>query len=219
MSGPYSEDHGIGKEVEDLDALLGETGAHNVFGLSVGAVIAIEAARSLPGITKLALYEPPLSFDGVTQTSWLPRYERELEAGQLASALVTIMKGTADRTAFRFVPRFLLVRALRRAIQKTGGKPMPAAVVSPRDLIPTMHYDARTVMDAAGPLEQFVGLSCEVLLLGGAKSARNLAAALDGLGAVFPGARRVTLPGVGHTAADNGGKPELVAAELRAFFS
>jgi pimeloyl-ACP methyl ester carboxylesterase len=55
MSGPYSEDHGIGKEVEDLDALLGETGAHNMFGLSVGAVIAIEAARSLPGITKLAL--------------------------------------------------------------------------------------------------------------------------------------------------------------------
>ncbi len=187
MSGPYSEDHGIGKEVEDLDALLGETGAHNVFGLSVGAVIAIEAARSLPGITKLALYEPPLSFDGITQTSWLPRYERELEAGQLASALVTIMKGTADRTAFRFVPRFLLVRALSRAIQKTDGKPMPAA--------------------------------CEVLLLGGAKSARNLAAALDGLSTVFPGARRVTLPGVGHTAADNGGKPELVAAELRAFFS
>jgi hypothetical protein len=30
---------------------------------------------------------------------------------------------------------------------------------------------------------------------------------------------RVTLPGTGHTAADNSGKPELVAAQLRAFFS
>jgi pimeloyl-ACP methyl ester carboxylesterase len=149
----------------------------------------------------------------------MPRYERELEAGQLASALVTIMKGTADRTAFRFIPRFLLVRALSRAIQNTAGKPVPAGMVSPRDLIPTMHYDARTVMDAAGPLERFADLSCEVLLLSGAKSARNLTAALDGLNAVLPSASRVTLPGAGHTAADNGGKPQLVAAELRAFFS
>jgi pimeloyl-ACP methyl ester carboxylesterase len=218
MSGPYGEDHGIRKEIEDLDALLGQTGAHNVFGLSAGAVIAIEAARTLPAITRLALYEPPLQFDGVTQTAWLPRYEREMAAGQLAAALVTIMKGTADRTALRPIPRFLLVGALSLAIRKTAGKPLPAGVVSPRDLIPTMHYDARTVLDAAGPLDRFAGLSCDALLLGGSKSARNLTAALDGLSAVLPGARRVTLPRAGHTAADNGGKPELVAAQLRAFF-
>lgn len=219
MSGPYSKDHGVRKEVEDLEALLDQTHAHNVFGLSVGAVIAIEAARTLPAITRLALYEPPLEFDGITQTSWLPRYEREMAAGQLAAALVTIMKGTADRTAFRLVPRFLLTSALSLVIRKTEGKPVPAEVVSPRDLIPTMHYDARTVLDAAGPLDRFAGLSCEVLLLGGSKSARNLTAALDGLAAVLPRARRVTLPGAGHTAADNSGKPELVAAQLRAFFS
>jgi pimeloyl-ACP methyl ester carboxylesterase len=191
MSGPYGEDHGIRKEIEDLDALLGQTGAHNVFGLSAGAVIAIEAARTLPAITRLALYEPPLQFDGVTQTAWLPRYEREMAAGQLAAALVTIMKGTADRTALRPIPRFLLVGALSLAIRKTADKPLPAGVVSPRDLIPTMHYDARTVLDAAGPLDRFAGLSCDVLLLGGSKSARNLTAALDGLSAVLPGARRV----------------------------
>ncbi len=129
MSGPYSEDHGLRKEVEDLDALLGQTGAHNVFGLSAGAVIAIEAARTLPAITKLALYEPPLEFDGITQTSWLPRYEREMAAGQLAKAVVTIMKGTADRTALRLIPRFVLVAALSVAIRRTEGKPVPAGVV------------------------------------------------------------------------------------------
>jgi len=62
MSGPYREDHGVRREVEDLDALLGQTGAPNVFGLSAGAVIAIEAARTLPAVTRLALYEPPLEF-------------------------------------------------------------------------------------------------------------------------------------------------------------
>jgi pimeloyl-ACP methyl ester carboxylesterase len=183
MSGPYSEDHGVRKEVDDLDALLGHTRAHNVFGLSAGAVIAIEAARTLPAITRLALYEPPLQFDGVTQTSWLPRYEREMAARQLAAALVTIMKGTADRTTLRLIPRFLLVGALSLLIRKTAGKPLPAGAVSPRDLIPTMHYDARTVLDVAGPLDRFAGLSCDVLLLGGSKSARNLTGALDGLSA------------------------------------
>jgi pimeloyl-ACP methyl ester carboxylesterase len=92
-------------------------------------------------------------------------------------------------------------------------------MISPRDLIPTMHYDARTVLDAAGALNRFAGLSCDVLLLGGSRSARNLTAPLDGLNAVLPRARRVTLPGTGHTAADNSGKPELVAAQLQAFFS
>jgi pimeloyl-ACP methyl ester carboxylesterase len=219
MSGPYRENHGLRAEAEDLTALLDRTRAHNVFGLSVGALIAIEAARTLPAITKLALYEPPLESDGVTQTAWLPRYERELAADKPAAALVTILKGTADRTAFRLVPRFLLTSALSLLIRAADRRPVPDGAVSPRDLIPTMHYDARTVLDAAGPPGRFVGLSCDVLLLGGARSARNLGAALDGLSTVLPSARRGTLPGTGHTAADNSGKPELVAAQLQAFFS
>lgn len=60
-----------------------------------------------------------------------------------------------------------------------------------------MHYDARTVLDAAGPPGRFAGLS-DVLLLGGARSARILTAVLDGLSAVLPRARRLTLPGTGH---------------------
>ena len=47
----------------------------------------------------------------------------------------------------------------------------------------------------------------------------HLTATLDGLSAVLPHARRVTLRGLGHTAADNGGKPDLVAAQLREFFT
>ena len=131
MSGPYREVHGARKEIEDLAALLDRTRAHNVFGLSVGALIAIEAARTLPAITRLALYEPPLEFDGITQTAWLPRYERELAAGHPGAALVTIMKGTADRTAFRLVPRFLLASAFGHVMRATEGRPVQDWVVSP----------------------------------------------------------------------------------------
>jgi pimeloyl-ACP methyl ester carboxylesterase len=218
-SGPYAGDHSLRQEIEDLTALLDRTHAHNVFGHSVGAVIAIEAARALPAVTRLALYEPPLEFNGITHTAWLPRYEREMAAGRLASALVTIMKGTADRTTFRLVPRFLLAAALGLAIRRAKGKPVPVGVTHPRDIISAMHNDARTVLDAAGPLDRFAGLPCEVLLLGGSRSARNLAAPLDGLSTVLPRADRVTLPQAGHTAPSNNGKPQLVAARLRAFFS
>jgi pimeloyl-ACP methyl ester carboxylesterase len=190
-----------------------------VLGLSAGAVIAIETALALPEIAKLALYEPPLSFAGVTHAALAPRYERELKAGKLGSALVTVMKATADRTAVRYVPGLLLAAPLNLVIRKTANRPLSPGTTSPRDLIPTLHYDAQTVMDAAGPLERFAGLHCEILLLGGSKSARNLTASLDGLSTVLPGAKRVTLRGVGHTAADNRRQPSLVAAELQAFFA
>src|SRR5207302_3064047 len=58
---PYA----VEREVEDIEALITEAGGSAfVFGHSSGAVLALEAARLLPGkITKLALYEPPFIID------------------------------------------------------------------------------------------------------------------------------------------------------------
>jgi pimeloyl-ACP methyl ester carboxylesterase len=217
MSGPFTDDHGITKEIDDLHALLRATGARNVFGLSAGAVIALQTALSGPEIAKLALYEPPLSFEGVSSTRWVARYERELNSGKLASAFVTIIKGTGDPGGIQLVPRFVLVPMMRLAL-KADQKTHQPGLASIGDLIPTMRYDSRTVIDSAGSLDRFAAVRSDVLLLGGAKSAQYLKAALDGLSIVLPGARRVTLPGVGHTAAENTGAPDLVAAELRTFF-
>ena len=217
MSGPFTADHGIPKEIDDLQALLRATGARNVFGLSAGAVIALQAALSGSDIAKLALYEPPLSFDGVSSTRWVARYERDLDSGRLASAFVSIIKGTGDPGGIQLVPRFLLVPMMSLAL-KADQKAHQPGQVSISDLIPTMRYDSRTVMDSAGSLARFAAVSGDVLLLGGAKSAQYLKAALDGLSTVLPDARRVTLPGVGHTAASDTGTPDLVAAELRSFF-
>jgi hypothetical protein len=82
-----------------------------------------------------------------------------------------------------------------------------------------MHYDSITIGQAAGPLDRFAGVRAETLLLGGTRSAPYLKAALNGLEPVLPHVRRVTLSGVGHLAADNGGKPQLVAEQLRVFFN
>jgi pimeloyl-ACP methyl ester carboxylesterase len=219
-SGPYGEFHGIETEIEDLSALLDACGASRLFGLSSGAVIAIEAALVRPDITKLALYEPPLSFDGVVHGDWAPQYQRQLTAGKPGAAPVTVLKATADRTSpIRWIPRRPLSAALDFAIKRTAGRPPPDGTMSPRELIRTVPYDAQTVNGATGALERFGVLTCEILLLGGSRSARNLTASLNGLSRVLPDARRVMLHGTGHTAPDNSQKPDRVAAELHRFFS
>lgn len=83
MSGPFGPDHTIAKEVQDVRALLDHTGSRFVFGLSAGAVVALEAAAELPQISRLAVYESPLtaSADGASW-NWIARYDREVAAGR-----------------------------------------------------------------------------------------------------------------------------------------
>jgi len=60
LSGPIGDGYSIRKEVEDLEALLARTGASNVFGLSSGALILLETARTSAAIGKAVIFEPPL---------------------------------------------------------------------------------------------------------------------------------------------------------------
>jgi pimeloyl-ACP methyl ester carboxylesterase len=86
---PYA----VEREVEDLEAMIGEAGgASYVWGISSGAALALEAARRGAGITKLALYEAPFVVDDsrqpipadiATQLSDLVVAERRDEAVRL----------------------------------------------------------------------------------------------------------------------------------------
>ena len=55
LSGPYSKDYSVDRDVEDMAALLAETGAHNVFGVSSGAIIWLRAALTLSTIHRAAI--------------------------------------------------------------------------------------------------------------------------------------------------------------------
>jgi pimeloyl-ACP methyl ester carboxylesterase len=218
MSGPYTDDHCARKEVEDLHALVTGTDTHFVFALSAGAVTSLEAARHLSEIHKLALYEPPLSFSDSSSVDWVPRYEREMAAGKLGAAFATIVKGTKSSRVMGRIPRFLLTPLLGLAL-KANAKEVKDGDVAIRELIPTMHYDASVVAELADSLATFRDVRIPVLLLRGAKSANYLHLAYDRLAGVLPDVRCVEIPGVGHLAADNDGKPELVAIDLCTFFS
>lgn len=206
-SGPAVAGHGLRTEIDDLAAVLDETGARNVFGLSSGAVIALRAAMELP-IERLALYEPPLKYGDHDPLAWLPRFEKELERGRRASAFVTVTKGTGE---MRYLPRAVLVPAAGLFLRAGRGR-------SVGELVATMRLDAAVVEDAAGPLSSYAAVGAETLLLGGERSPAYLTGVLNGLEPVLPRVRRVTLSGVGHLAADDGGRPELVAGELLRFF-
>ena len=116
MSGPLGADYGLAAEVQDLTALLRETGSERVFGLSSGALVCLDAALSYPLVFRLALYEPPLSVDHSTPVDWVDRFDREIADGKIGSAMITATRGTETAPALvRWTPRFILAPLLDRA--------------------------------------------------------------------------------------------------------
>lgn len=221
LSGPYGKANGIKEDVEDLDALLTKTGARNVFGLSSGGIITLQAALSLPTIYKAAIFEPPLFADGSAQTTFLTRLDWEIAQGHVAAALITGMQAAQmGPPIFRVMPRRLLELLVNMAM-KSEEKKSSDGYVAMRVLAPTLHYDFQLVVDMSGNLERFRGVRSEVLLLSGGKSPAYLKAAVDALEMVLPLVTRTEFPGLDHAASwntDRGGKPEPVAQELRRFF-
>jgi pimeloyl-ACP methyl ester carboxylesterase len=211
MSGPYGPEHGLGREVEDLQALVAAIGAESIFGLSVGGLIALRTALLTPAVRRIALYEPPLSVDGSVPVGWLPRFDREVTAGKLSAATVTALKETRLEPTFGRFPRWLLTPVGAVLIRLQRAKPGEASMA---ELIPTMSIDTRTALEMADTAAEYASLPIPVLLLGGTKSPAYIDLALETLAAVLPDARRVTLPGLDHSAPTNHGDPLAVARAL-----
>ncbi len=221
LSGPYGSRDGVQQDVEDMDALLTKTGAHDVFGVSSGAIISLQAALTLPAIHRAAIFEPPFMFDGSAPTAWLTRFDHEMSQGKVAAAMITGMKGAEmGPPMLNLIPRWLLER-MTTMMMASEDKKASGDDVTMRLLAPTLHYDFQLVIEMDGALERFRAVRAEVLLLGGSKSPAYLTSAVDALEKVLPHVTRVEFPGLGHEAsgnADRRGQPERVAQELRRFF-
>ncbi|WP_206151431.1 alpha/beta hydrolase [Starkeya sp. ORNL1] len=218
LSGPPGDSYGMQAEVDDLAALLEATGAHHVFGLSSGALIALQAATNLPAVRKLAIYEPPLEIDGKpSPQAWMPAYESELADGNLAAAMVAIIKGVGDPSMLPRLPRFVFVPMIATALWTQSM--LGDRRYSLRRLIPTMQFDIALVREMAGRVESFRALDTPTLLMAGTSSTPFLLAAVDALEDVLPNCQRVDFAGLGHLAADDSGEPARVADVLREYFS
>jgi pimeloyl-ACP methyl ester carboxylesterase len=222
LSGAFGTGYGLRTEVEDVAAVLEATGAHDIFGVSSGGIVALEAALTLPAVKRVAVFEPALSVDGSVPTAFLARFDREIARGKVAAALVTGMKAAEmGPPVFNAIPRRML-ELLTRLMMAAEDRKASDDDVTMRKLAPTLHYDFQLVVETEGSIEGFKAIRPAVLLLGGTKSPAYLRLAVQALAKVLPGARRVELDGVGHGASGNrnrGGRPELVAAELLRFFA
>jgi pimeloyl-ACP methyl ester carboxylesterase len=216
----YDAEHDIARDVEDIDAILAASGAGYVFGLSSGAVITLEAARTLARVTRAAVFEPPFYPDGVPQEG-IRRLNAAIDRGDLGAALAEslITAGTAP-AALRMLPRpvsHVLGRAALRVDSLSGG-----GRTTLRDLVPGVRYDFNAVAGMDGRIHIFATVDKPVLLLSGTKSPAFLRQSVRTLQGILPDARHVELDGLGHDGPWNrsrGGRPLVVAAALRAFFT
>lgn len=197
---PYS----VQREVEDIEALLGEAGgpAH-VCGFSSGGVLAMEAARAGAAIDKLAVYEAPFIVDDSrppAPASYVSDLNELLAAGRRGAAV-------------------------KRFMRLVG---MPAVLASVMPLFPawkklkgvahTLPYDAACMGDtqAGKPLDarHWGAVSVPTLVLVGGKSPEWMASGMQSLAELLPSAQRQVLDGQTHMV-----KAKAVGPALKRFFA
>jgi len=84
------------REIEDVAALVTEAGGEvYVLGISSGAVLAVQCAAQIPGITKVAVYEAPFIVDDSRQpapSDYVDQLVAAIDAGEPGKAVKTFMR-------------------------------------------------------------------------------------------------------------------------------
>jgi pimeloyl-ACP methyl ester carboxylesterase len=192
---PYAVD----REIEDIATVLNEAGgAACLWGMSSGAVLALEAARRLPGIRKLALYEAPLIVDD-------SRSPTEKQWTQIREALATGRRGAAVAVFLQMVgvPR-LFIGLMRLS-------PLWSKL---KAIAHTLPYDGALVQDhqRGRPLstERWASVTAPTLVMAGGKSPRWMRNGNGALASVLRNAHYRTLDGQNHMLRPKAHTPTLV---------
>jgi pimeloyl-ACP methyl ester carboxylesterase len=205
-SGHYA----IEREIEDLAAVIEAAGGHaHVWGLSSGAVLALDAAAAGLPIRRLAVQEPPLvvsSADRRLPADLCPRLAELIAVGQRGEAVRYFLVDGMGAPAF--VPALLHL--------------VPGAWKRLTAVAHTLPYDARLIepYQAARPLPdgQWAAVTMPTLVMCGAEkeSPAFLRHAAAAVAAALPDARLVQSRGLGHTKALNA---KVIAATLTEFLA
>ena len=211
---PYA----VQREVEDIEVLIDEAGAAVLlYGVSSGAVLALEAADKLPDkIKKLALYEPPFIIDD----SRPPVPEDYVE--QLDEAIAAGRPGNAVEI---FMTQALLIPAEFVAQMRTApaGEPSNQGTKPPEwaemeKVAHTLAYDGRimggTMSGKPLPAGRWPSVTSPALVITGGNSEAFFHDGAQALVDSLPDARHHILEGQ-----DRAASPEAVAPVLIEFFT
>ena len=179
---PYA----VQREVDDIAALIEAHGGRaDLFGMSSGAVLAVEAAASLGAlVTGLVLYEPPIdparsAADYQDDHADMAELARQGKAAQMMSAFMGAFMSPEDLAGFEQSPAW----------------PAYASVGL------TLEYDYRILAEARqgnSPPERWSRITAPTLVLDGDQSFPFMKAGADWVANGLPGAQRRTLPGQAH---------------------
>lgn len=192
----------VERELEDIEALIDAVGGSAfIYGMSSGAVLAMEAAIVLPGkVRKLAMYEPPFNDDEAARQRWKDY------TGQLRELLAQGRRGDAMALFLHLVgvsPE--QIEGMRRALTW----PRAEAVA------PTLAYDHFALMgeEAVVPVQRAAGVTVPALVLVGGASYGFMHQTAEKLAQAIPDARWRTLEGQTHVVA-----APVLAPVLKEFF-
>jgi pimeloyl-ACP methyl ester carboxylesterase len=180
-----SKPYAVEREVEDIDALIGEAGGSAfVYGISSGGCLALEAAAKLGDkIKKLAIYEPPYNSDSTARKEWM-EYRK-----QLAESLAANRRGDA---VVLFMKLVSTPAEMIEGMRNSPVWPMFEAVA------PTLEYDAAAMgNDRSVPVKRAADVLSPSLVINGTVIPFMLDTA-TALTKAIPHAQHRTLEGQPH---------------------
>jgi pimeloyl-ACP methyl ester carboxylesterase/GNAT superfamily N-acetyltransferase len=191
---PYA----VERELEDLDALIGEAGGSaHLYGVSSGGALAMEAAAAGSTIDRLAVYEVPYMTGDEMSQHWREYVE------QLEAALAEDRRGDAVELFMR------VAGSSEEQIARARSSPMWPGLET---IAHTLAYDAACLGDGLPPLARLAEIRQPTLVATGG-AADFFEQAADAIAGAIPHAERLIIEGQGHVA-----EPKTVAAVLERFF-
>ncbi|HEY6315844.1 MAG TPA: alpha/beta hydrolase [Streptosporangiaceae bacterium] len=197
---PYEPD----REIEDLEALIALAGdTVYLHGTSSGAALALEAAKHIRSIARLAVYEPPFIVDASRPPmpdDYLPRLKGLIADGRHGDAVKMFMRFVGTPAVFTAV----------MPLTPVWGKLKAVAPTLPYDLT-IVHDHQRGTPYAPG---EWAAVKAPTLVAAGGKSPAWMANATRTLADALPNATYRTLPGQNHMV-----KAQVIAPVLTDFFT
>jgi pimeloyl-ACP methyl ester carboxylesterase len=180
---PYA----VQREIEDIEALIdAEGGRAGLYGMSSGAVLALEAGVKLPGkVSAVLLYEPPIDPQQGSDQAWK----------QHAEMVALAARGDADAMMAGFMRGVGMPDQAVEGFRQSPAWPAFAAVGL------TIEHDYRIMAEATDkdqPPARWQDIVVPVLVVNGDASFPFIEAGAAWVSAAVPGAQRKVLAGQGH---------------------
>jgi len=190
---PYA----VEREIEDLAALI-ETagGTAGLFGISSGAVLALQAAASGLPVRALAIYDPPFNIDNKRKeppADYITKLRKMIREGKQASAVKYYLTKVIG---IPVIVAFLLRLTPYWSKMKTNADSLP--------------YDAEIMGDSALPAKKIEAIMAPSISIAGGKSQKMLRDAAHAVGDELKNGRYRVLKGQNHNVSEKVLAPVLI---------